>query len=130
LRTSLRAGDHAKLVFDDQERMWVLIKRVVRKNGRVRYHGELDNCPVVVDMQVMDKVSFGPENVIQYIRRKKRIHHRMKVKQRITLHAPSKKAMEKFMEFVTGCIEDFHDSGEAPIGCYYDRDDEPEKDDE
>jgi len=72
LRTSLRAGDHAKLVFDDQERMWVLIKRVVRKNGRVRYHGELDNCPVVVDMQVMDKVSFGPENVIQYMRKKRK----------------------------------------------------------
>lgn len=28
LRTSLRAGDHAKLVFDDQERMWVLNKTI------------------------------------------------------------------------------------------------------
>jgi len=54
----------------------------------------------------------------------------MKVKQTITLHAPSKKAMGEFMYFVTQCIEDFHDSGEAPIGCYYDRDDEPEKDEE
>lgn len=54
----------------------------------------------------------------------------MKVKQTITLHAPSKKAMGEFMYFVTQCIEDFRDNGEASIGCYYDRDDEPEKDDE
>ena len=51
----------------------------------------------------------------------------MKVKQNITLHAPSKKAMAEFMYFVTQCIQDFHDSGEAPIGCFYDREDEPEK---
>ena len=54
----------------------------------------------------------------------------MKVKQKITLHASSKKAMDEFMCFVTQCIQDFHDSGEAPVGCYYDRDDKPEKDDE
>jgi hypothetical protein len=69
-RTSLRAGDFAKCCFDDKERMWVRITRVCRKDGRVRYHGELDNCPVVVAMQVMDKVSFGPENVIQVMRKK------------------------------------------------------------
>ena len=54
----------------------------------------------------------------------------MKVKQTITLHAPSKKAMAEFVYYVTKCIEDFHDSGEAPTGCYYDRDEEPEKDEE
>ena len=55
LRPSLRAGDHATCVFDDKERMWVLLKRVVRKNGRVRYNGDLDNCPVVGDTHVVDR---------------------------------------------------------------------------
>ena len=54
----------------------------------------------------------------------------MKMKQTITLYAPSKKAMERFREFVCGAIEDYHDSGEAPVGIYYHMEDEPQRDKE
>ena len=53
----------------------------------------------------------------------------MKMKQTITLRAPSKKALKEFREFVGGAIEDYHDSGEAPAGIYF-SEGEPEKDEE
>ena len=43
-----------------------------------------------------------------------------KSKQTVTLHAPNKKALEQFRKFVAGCVEDYHDSGESPIGIYID----------
>ena len=53
----------------------------------------------------------------------------MKMKQKIVLHAPSKKALKEFREFVAGMIEDYHDSGEAPIGIYF-SEGEPQQDKE
>lgn len=53
----------------------------------------------------------------------------MKMKLEITLHAPSKKALEQFREFVAGTIKNYHDSGEAPIGVYF-SEGEPEQDKE
>ena len=70
-RSNLKPGELCKLIFrtdDDKsgERMWV--KVIVRKveteaSTKIEYVGILDNIPIVVDMEIGDRVEFGPEHV-------------------------------------------------------------------
>lgn len=76
LREDLMVGDSAKLVFladkphrveirgevhhPKSERMWVRV--TARKDGR--YEGDLANTPLFLPFAIGDKVSFGPEHII------------------------------------------------------------------
>ena len=64
-RTSLVPGDYAKLIFDDQERMWVKVTRV---NDDGSYRGILDNDPVMVPLKAGAKVTFSPQHVCAILR--------------------------------------------------------------
>ena len=37
----------------------------------------------------------------------------------ITLHAPSKRALRLFREYLASAAQDFNDSGESPSGVWY-----------
>ena len=61
-RKTLKPGDHAKLIFCEEERMWVKVTGV---EGN-RYLGELDNEPIVLtSLTLGDAVVFGPEHICQ-----------------------------------------------------------------
>ena len=69
MRERHKKGDLVKLIWEEKgrgaggERMWVKVTEVAR-NGSVRYEGELNNAPVVVsDLELGDKVKFGPQHV-------------------------------------------------------------------
>jgi hypothetical protein len=67
IREGLRAGLAAKLMFNNAagtERMWV---QVTDRLADGRYVGRLDNYPVVVDAEFGDRITFGPEHVIDVI---------------------------------------------------------------
>lgn len=51
----------------------------------------------------------------------------MKMKLGIALHAPSKKALEQFREYIANAAQDFNDSGESPAGVWYEEG-EPQQD--
>ena len=59
-RDSLCRGDFAKLIFNDEERMWVLVTAVL---GRGRYKGELRNHPVAVPLRYGDEISFESRHI-------------------------------------------------------------------
>ena len=43
-------------------------------------------------------------------------------KMTITLHAPSKRALVLFKEYLAAAAQDFNDSGESPSGVWYEED--------
>ena len=44
----------------------------------------------------------------------------MKMKQTITFHATSARAMKMFLDYIENAVRDFNDSGESPTGVWYD----------
>ena len=60
-RMSLCRGDFAKLIFNNEERMWVKVTGV---EGGGRYVGELRNHPVVVDsVRYGDSIHFEARHI-------------------------------------------------------------------
>jgi len=59
-RVTIKPGSFAKLIFNDQERMWV---EVTKTDEAGNYEGVLNNNPVVVNMKLGDKVKFTERNV-------------------------------------------------------------------
>ena len=60
-RMSLCRGDFAKLIFNNEERMWVVVKEI---EGEGQYVGELRNHPVVVDtVRYGDEIRFQARHV-------------------------------------------------------------------
>jgi hypothetical protein len=51
----------------------------------------------------------------------------MKMKQTITLHAPSKQTLTLFTNYLAAAAQNFNDSGESPSGVWYEES-EPERD--
>jgi len=64
VRRSLVEGCFAKLVFDEAERMWVKITKVVSEGV---YEGELDNVPVCVDLECGAHIEFEWKHIIDFI---------------------------------------------------------------
>jgi len=60
-RHALMPGQVVKLIFDDAERMWVVIDEQVPGG----YVGRLVSDPAFVPMRWGDEVCFGPEHVIE-----------------------------------------------------------------
>lgn len=65
-RESLQPGDFAKMIFDEQERMWV---KVAGRRDNGQYYGHLDNHPVLVTLSRGDEVEFSPKHVIAIFRK-------------------------------------------------------------
>lgn len=59
-RKHLCRGDMAKLIFNDEERMWVSVTEV---EGLGWYRGELRNHPVSVPLRYGDEVRFHARHV-------------------------------------------------------------------
>lgn len=65
-RESLQPGDFAKMIFDEQERMWV---KVAGRRDNGDYYGHLANQPVVLSLMFGDPVDFKPKHVIDVLRK-------------------------------------------------------------
>lgn len=71
VRTSLRKGDMAKLIFiagkgqrRGGERMWVEVASRSGTGAATRYRGILRNSPIHVNLKYGDRVEFAPKDVI------------------------------------------------------------------
>lgn len=59
-RKSLKKGDCAKLIFDDKERMWVVIDKRLPGGS---YQGHLDSTPITTPLERGDEIVFKPHHV-------------------------------------------------------------------
>jgi|GEM_PF-1601587 len=68
VRNNLKTGDFAKVIFSDQERMWV---QVDGRDEEGRYVGSLKNQPVILtDLKFGDSVKFEPKNVCDFMEKR------------------------------------------------------------
>jgi len=65
---ALQDGDYVKLIFNDQERMWV---EIIDCSDSKKWVGALNNNPVLVDAALGDFIEFNPLDVIGIMKNSK-----------------------------------------------------------
>ncbi len=63
-RENVSVGMFVKLVFNESERMWVIVTKIEKNH----FIGTLDNDPTVVDLKCGDEIEFKSKHIIGVIK--------------------------------------------------------------